>query len=149
MPLYFAYGSNLDVEQMHRRCPGSRQIGVGCLRSYRLDFNRYSSSWGGGVADVVPDDGNVVWGLVYELTREDLDSLDEWEGYPTAYRRFEADIETSGIRPSGVWVYEVVAKQGFVPPTRQYLAIIKDAAEKFEFSHDYRSFLDRITVQEE
>jgi gamma-glutamylcyclotransferase len=43
MSLYFAYGSNLDVEQMKRRCPESKVLVPGCLRGYRLDFTWRSS----------------------------------------------------------------------------------------------------------
>jgi hypothetical protein len=53
MPLYFVYGSNLDAEQMKRRCPDSKVLVSGCLRGYRLDFTKYSTKWVGGVADVV------------------------------------------------------------------------------------------------
>lgn len=95
MPLYFAYGSNLDVEQMKRRCPESKVLVPGCLRGYRLDFTWHSSGWGGGVADVVLDPQKEVWGVVYELTMRDLELLDNYEGYPKVYTRFQTSIETS------------------------------------------------------
>ena len=46
---YFAYGSNLDLPQMKRRCPSSKLISKGSLSDYRLTFNRFSSGWDGGV----------------------------------------------------------------------------------------------------
>ena len=51
---YFAYGSNLDLLQMKRRCPLSKLISKGKLPDYRLTFNRYAEGWDGGVADVIP-----------------------------------------------------------------------------------------------
>jgi gamma-glutamylcyclotransferase (GGCT)/AIG2-like uncharacterized protein YtfP len=80
----------------------------------------------------------------HEVTKEDLDRLDELEGYPTAYRRFQADVETSNGQQSCVWVYEVVDKQGPMAPTREYLGIVKDAAERLAFPEAYRSLLNRI-----
>jgi gamma-glutamylcyclotransferase (GGCT)/AIG2-like uncharacterized protein YtfP len=147
MPLYFAYGSNLDVGQMRRRCPESRIITAGCLRGYRLDFTRHSSGWGGGVADVVIDPQREVWGLIYELSEKDLELLDDHEGYPKVYTRFQTSIESLERVIQDVWVYAVVNKKPFIPPTRQYLEIIKRGAEQFGFPEDYRSFLREIRTQ--
>ncbi len=40
MPLYFAYGANMDVEDMARRCPRSRPLGVARLMRHRLAIMR-------------------------------------------------------------------------------------------------------------
>ena len=42
---YFAYGSNLDLLQMKKRCPLSKLISKGKLPDYRLTFNRYAEGW--------------------------------------------------------------------------------------------------------
>ena len=134
---YFAYGSNLDLPQMKRRCPSSKLISKGSLSGYRLTFNRFSSGWGGGVADVIQDQGSKVWGLVFELSDTDLERLDRYEGYhkdwTSLYERWQAIIETPNGLVSDVWVYTVVEKQKFVKPTIEYLQIIKDAAVKWNF----------------
>lgn len=50
MPLYFAYGSNLDIQQMQQHCAEAVPlVAPGCLQDYTLAFNKYASSWGGGV----------------------------------------------------------------------------------------------------
>ena len=36
--LYFAYGSNIDLEQMARRCPAAQVVGPGILENYELAF---------------------------------------------------------------------------------------------------------------
>ena len=35
---YLAYGSNLNMEQMHYRCPGAVPLGTAELEGYRLLF---------------------------------------------------------------------------------------------------------------
>ena len=70
---YFAYGSNLDLLQMKRRCPSSKLISKGSLSGYRLTFNRFSSGWGGGVADVIQAQDSKVWGLVFEISDTDAE----------------------------------------------------------------------------
>ena len=41
-PLYFAYGSNLDAEQMKARCPTARPLRTARLADHRLGFTHYS-----------------------------------------------------------------------------------------------------------
>ena len=134
---YFAYGSNLDLAQMKIRCPSSELISKGSLSGYRLTFNRYSSGWGGGVADVIQGKGSEVWGLVFELSNSDLKRLDSYEGcyndQTSLYERWKAVINTPKGQISDVWVYTVVEKQKFVQPTLEYLQIIKDAAVRWNF----------------
>ena len=139
---YFAYGSNLDLPQMKRRCPSSKLISKGSLSGYRLTFNRFSSGWGGGVADVIQDQDSKVWGLVFEISDSDLERLDRYEGcykeQTSLYERWKAVIDIPNGQVCDVWVYTVVEKQKFVPPTSEYLQIIKDAAVKWNFPKSYQ-----------
>ena len=147
---YFAYGSNLDLSQMKRRCPSSKLISKGSLSGYRLTFNKFSSGWGGGVADVIQDQGSKVWGLIFELSDTDLERLDRYEGYhkdwTNLYERWKAVIDTPNGQICDVWVYTVVEKQKFVKPTPEYLQIIKDAAVKWNFPKAYLTlaYLDAL-----
>ena len=109
MHLYFAYGSNLSLPQMRKRCPGHQLVGKGCLKDYQLAFDCFSSGWGAGVADVVQHPGSCVWGLVFRLTDADLLSLDQCEGHPRFYRRFQTQVEMESGPLAGVWVYHGAA----------------------------------------
>ena len=148
---YFAYGSNLDLPQMKRRCPSSKLISKGSLPGYRLVFNKYSSGWGGGVADVVQAKGFEVWGLVFEISDTDLKRLDRYEGcykdQTSLYERWKAVINTPKGQISDVWVYTVVEKQKFVRPTPVYLQIIRDAAARWNFPQTYRRALELPSIR--
>ena len=147
---YFAYGSNLDLSQMKRRCPESRLISKGSLSGHSLTFNRFSNGWGGGVADVIQDQDSKVWGLVFEISDSDLERLDRYEGYhkdqTSMYERWKAVIDTPNGQISDVWVYTVVEKQKFVQPTLEYLQIIKDAAVRWIFPKDYQQTLELVAI---
>ncbi len=143
MPLYFAYGSNLSTNQMKKRCLNSKPLEIGYLKGYRLAFTRYSSGWNGGVADIVLDSDHEVWGLIYAISIEDLHRLDDYEGYPDAYIRFQTSIKTLTGSPN-IWVYTVVRKKSFIPPTKEYMQLIKNAAVKLQFPERYRSHLETI-----
>ena len=57
---YFAYGSNLSLIQIARRCPGTEIICRATLAGHRLIFPITSEDWGGGVAGMEPAAGEHV-----------------------------------------------------------------------------------------
>jgi gamma-glutamylcyclotransferase (GGCT)/AIG2-like uncharacterized protein YtfP len=73
MPLYFAYGANLDVEAMAQRCPRSRLVGVGRLARHRFALMKE------GFATVVRDPQANVHGIIYDLALADIPALDRYE----------------------------------------------------------------------
>ena len=144
MSRYFAYGSNLDPNQMKNRCPASRVVGTAKLIGYRLAFSYYSDGWAGGVANVEKSEGSEVWGVIYELMETDLESLDVFEGHPKIYQRFEGEVvnvATGYMEP--VWIYAVVDDHKTAPikPSPKYLQVIQSAAERLNFPADYRASL--------
>lgn len=79
---YFAYGSNLNVEQMKRRIGERKAERKAVLKNYRLTFNGCSTKWGNrGVADIEKIEGSSVKGVIYRISEEQLDWLDKCEGY--------------------------------------------------------------------
>lgn len=93
--LYFAFGSNMDGKQMHRRCPGARAIGRATLQGWSLAFRRGVSS--DGVATIVPEVGAVTRGRVWSVTESDLLSLDRHEGVRIGiYGRAEVAVDLDG-----------------------------------------------------
>lgn len=72
--LYFAFGSNLQLDQMRLRCPNSRYIGRAQLHNYRFQINSR------GYANILVSAGDCVEGLVYLLTADDELRLDKNEG---------------------------------------------------------------------
>jgi gamma-glutamylcyclotransferase (GGCT)/AIG2-like uncharacterized protein YtfP len=141
---YFAYGSNLSLDQMTTRCRNPVIAGPGVLKNYRLGFTVSSSGWGCGVADIVPAEGKEVWGLIYRLEEQDLRALDRYEGHPNFYKRVALEVLDSERNLIIATSYEVVKKEDFHPPSSEYLGIIKDAAEKYSFPFEYIRFLDSI-----
>jgi gamma-glutamylcyclotransferase len=79
--LYFAYGSNMDAEQMKERCPSAKFVCRAKLPSHRLAFTRMSIIRRCGVADILRDETNDVWGVVYELVESELENLDKDEAF--------------------------------------------------------------------
>jgi hypothetical protein len=74
MPLYFAYGANMDVEAMARRCPRSRPLGLARLMRHRLAVMR--EGWLTATRDVRANVEGVLWGIALA----DVGALDRFEG---------------------------------------------------------------------
>lgn len=84
---YFAYGSNIDDDQMMHRCQDSIKDTIGVLYDYQLFVSHHSKGWGGGVFSVRKQPGSKVYGVIYEISDNDLGYLDKCEGYPKVYDR--------------------------------------------------------------
>ena len=77
MPLYFAYGSNMDAAAMAARCPASKPLGPARLVRHRFAIMSE------GYATVVRDPRRTVWGLLWDLALADMPALDRYESLHT------------------------------------------------------------------
>jgi gamma-glutamylcyclotransferase (GGCT)/AIG2-like uncharacterized protein YtfP len=99
MPLYFAYGANMDVAAMAKRCPSSKPIGLARLPRHRWIIST------DGYANVVRDSRRDVHGMLWELALSDVPTLDRFEDVPRLYRKVNQPvISTAGIRRALVYV---------------------------------------------
>lgn len=84
---YFAYGSNMSLEQMKQRCPGAQCLGTAVLLGFQYRINQH------GVATLVPNAGASVHGAMWLLDPVHQVSLDIYEGVPVFYRRFFVSMQ--------------------------------------------------------
>ncbi len=149
MTLYFAYGSNQDENQMRDRCPCSKLIGKAVLKDYKLAYTFKCSTHQTGCADILESKGDEVWGLLYEVSEEDLKRLDGFEKHPVGYGRFIVTVSDEFGKERKAEVYEVVEKiEGNVEPSRKYHDILVNASKKHDFPDSYKKFLDSFGVQD-
>ncbi|KAF8454534.1 hypothetical protein BGX38DRAFT_269944 [Terfezia claveryi] len=97
---YFAYGSNLWLEQMHHRCSQYSYIGRGVLRGYNWVISKrgYANIIASGDETEEEDAEELdTYGVVYTLTKSDMAVLDIYEGVDIkpvpAYVKVTMDIE--------------------------------------------------------
>ncbi len=105
MPLYFAFGSNMDVPAMAARCPRSRPIGPARLLRHRLVISP------DGYADVMRDPRTTVHGLLWELALADVPALDRYENVAGGlYTKMQQTVATAtGPRRALIYVGRGVA----------------------------------------
>jgi gamma-glutamylcyclotransferase (GGCT)/AIG2-like uncharacterized protein YtfP len=146
MALYFAYGSNMDEIQMKESCPSAKLISNAILKNFKLSFTIFSPKRQCGCADVVSSKADEVFGLLYRLSKKDIEKLDEFENVPTAYKRtLKKVLDLSGVEHNA-FVYEVVTKKHFIEPSIEYINLIKNSAIKNKFPRKYLQTLDRVPV---
>jgi len=76
---YFAYGSNLDMDQKENRTGVIREARRARLDGYRIAFNKRGGD-GTGKANIILDAARVVWGVVYLCNLAALTAMDKYEG---------------------------------------------------------------------
>ncbi len=73
MPLYFAYGANMDVAAMATRCPRSKPLGLARLPRHRFIVTS------DGYASVIRDPRAEVHGVLWDCALGDIRTLDAFE----------------------------------------------------------------------
>jgi gamma-glutamylcyclotransferase len=144
---YFAYGSNMNWEQMQRRCPSTRFVCVASLKDYRFAIARHSRLRNCGTANIFADSGSEVWGIVYDVSEPDLTILD---GFEDGYRREKLFVRASGNSHSSVEVLVYIAeKEDTVPlPNPEYKRLIIDGARRWNIPESYCSMLEQIQAKD-
>lgn len=112
--LYMAYGSNLNLRQMAKRCPTAKVFGTALLRDYRMVFRR--------VATIEPCKGSVVPVAIWTIDRDCERSLDSYEGYPLLYRKEYIPISVYGVQCEAM-VYVMNGGTAALPDERYYRTI--------------------------
>jgi hypothetical protein len=133
--LYAAYGTNLDPEQMRRRCPHSPVRGTGWLEGWRLTFGGEDVGWEGALPSLVEDPLGSVYVMLYDVPDLDEKVLDEWESYPQIREKIRLRVTTLDGTPLA-WVYVLRAYEGGMPSCR-LLGLMAEAAEAAGAPKDY------------
>ena len=125
--LYFAYGSNLNLFQMKRRCKDSIFLKKINLKDFRLTFrSKYRA------ADIEPKKNSIVTGGLFEISKSDEKKLDAYEDFPILYKKYY--FYYYGKK---VMTYTMVKKSAFRFPTDRYLNIVKKGYKNCKLDYKY------------
>jgi len=128
--LYMAYGSNLHIRSMMRRCPDAEPIGTRMLNNARLVFR--------GVADLAFEPDHLAPVALWNISTRDEASLDGYEGVSAGiYGRYWIPLG-GGYRGRRALVY-LMHDTGIFPPSAHYVSTIRDGYRNFRLD---QSFLD-------
>lgn len=157
MVLYFAYGSNMNQKDLDDYCKRKlrplinlkfKKSRICTLKDYRLEFNYYSRSRRGGVANIEHAQGEQVEGVLFEISDDDKQTISQKEGAPTFYCEIPVSVTLrDGTVIENVLTYMVCdnkKRNEFTPPTREYMQIMIDGAKAFGLSEQWIEKLGRI-----
>jgi gamma-glutamylcyclotransferase len=138
---YFAYDTDMSLEQLKRHLPRStvKTIGPTKLDNYQLTFNKADKQQQIGLANISSFESGQVWGVVYELTDDQMKRLDGFKGVPTYAMRTAT--------PSG-YVYTAVKPQAGLKPLKTYLSTMIQGAQSHGLPDSYIAELQKIETLE-
>jgi len=129
---YFAYGSNMNLEQMKKRCSSPKVLGNARLTGYKLGFYGYSGIWDGAQETVVPDLEGEVWGVLYELQFFDCEQLDGYQDVrfdgTGPYFHYPVEVIDEEQGTFDAMIYKKNILQEAMLPSTEYLNFIVQGA---------------------
>lgn len=135
---YVAYGSNLNIKQMKRRCPSATVVGITALRDYQLLFKVSKT---GAYLTIEKCEGKTVPVVIWKVTPEDEMMLDFYEGCPTYYYKTTKKITLNG-RKIRAFVYIMHENRMFGIPSKEYIRRCRIGYKMFNF--DLSNLTDAI-----
>lgn len=142
MPLHFAYGSNMDVAAMARRCPRARLLGRARLARWRFVVMP------SGLVSVVPDPRGLVHGVLWDIPVCDIKALDRYEQVAQGlYAKKMLPVLREPFGSAAALVY-VGAAPGASAAPPGYLSNIVESAEKHGLPQAYVGYLSHLAVDQ-
>jgi gamma-glutamylcyclotransferase (GGCT)/AIG2-like uncharacterized protein YtfP len=123
---YFAYGSNLRSARMLERVPDARLHGVACAAGYRLAFEKRGAD-GTGRANLAPEAGGLVWGVVWAIPESAWPVLD---GFEPGYARREIEAVCAGERLRAQTYLAVDPAHDPLPVSAEYARLVLEGARE-------------------
>jgi len=145
---YFAYGSNLFIDQKEERTGRIRQAMRCRLQGFRFAFNKRGN--GGQIyANIVPDDAAEVWGVNYLCDPLAIQEMDGWEGVSSGhYERIPVTVEKESGEKVEAITY--VAGEDFVcdpgNPSVEYLGKIISGARHHSLPEEYVGEIESLAA---
>lgn len=137
MPLYFAYGSNMNVSAMARRCPRSKAIGLARLERHGLAV--MCEGW----LTAVRDPRSTLHGVLWDLALADVAALDRYEGVPQGlYAKLLRPVVAKGAPKQAIVYFGANAGPGAARPA--YIAEVIAAARSWPLPAEGVAALEKI-----
>ena len=165
--LYFAYGSNLnqeDLNQWKAKKPKWKntdltmhKVSIAYLLGHRLGFTRTAPSRENmGVADIVESDDpqSRVWGVIFALTPEQDRAIADKEGSPNSYKPIKIEVvDEKGSRHMCLTYLAVVENEKkrkylYHMPSEKYYEVIRKGGKEHGLPEEFFEHLKTASFTE-
>jgi gamma-glutamylcyclotransferase (GGCT)/AIG2-like uncharacterized protein YtfP len=142
--LYFAYGSLLDPDRIQQAAPGSRFLFIAHYPETRLDFVANEES--GAVPTLTKESGHTVWGGVFEIPEDELDSLTRAEAAEGRTPGFDSKaVDREGNKHDCLTFVAVGEVNGDPRPSPEYLQSMINGARHWSLPAGWVMGLEDLT----
>ena len=125
MKYYLAYGSNLNKEQMQKRCPGAVPVGTMTLKGFELIFK--------GPLTIEKKNGGRVPLGIWQVNEEHEKSLDRYEGFPRFY--YKKEVIIPGDKTAFIYIMD--ERLGVKGTSRHYYDVCAQGYKDFGLDEKY------------
>ena len=137
---YLAYGSNMFSKRMRERIPEVEIVGIAFLSDWKFVWDKISKD-NSAKANLIPDEGSIVWGVVYRLPDQQVDNLDKIEG---GYHRINIIVEPVNGNKIPAVTYISDNRSADLLPYDWYKKIVLDGAQEHSLPPDYISAIMKV-----
>lgn len=143
--LHFGYGSNMSESYMRQYTPSLKYVMNAQLPNFEIQFRKYSKNMGGGISSIIEKPGGMVYGVLYYITKEEMDALDILEDVPLGiYKRETFQV----LGDDGKWyaadLYRVTNPKGPYEPAKKYLDLMIRGASEHNINQDWIETLKKM-----
>lgn len=144
--LYLAYGSNMLTERLRCRCPSATPVGTALIENHGLEFTKPSLDQS-GKATLAADafQGARTPGVLFEISKSELPSLDRAEGAGQGYDRLDAfEVLWTGTGEQvAATTYLATETMPHLKPYDWYLALVIAGAHEHGLDRAHIEMLGR------
>jgi gamma-glutamylcyclotransferase (GGCT)/AIG2-like uncharacterized protein YtfP len=142
---YYTYGSFLNYKTLKKHCPKAKFVCKAVLPNWEIQFNFMSKTYNGGVSGIEPALNQLVWGVIYDVSEDELMYLDKIEGVPEgSYYRHTIIVVNEDGTPIKAYTYRTTNPKGPYKPTKKYLELIVNGAKAHKIDASYISQLESV-----
>ena len=146
--LHFGYGSNMSESYMRQYTPSLKYVMNAQLPNFEIQFRKYSNNMGGGISSIIEKPGGMVYGVMYYITKKEMDELDILEDVPLGiYKRETFQV----LGEDGKWysadLYRVTEPKGPYEPAKKYLDLMISGATEHNINKDWIKKLKQMRAK--
>ncbi len=135
---YVAYGSNLNIQQMHTRCPNALVCATATLKDYKLISKQVGKN---AYLSIQKEKGFSVPVVIWKINSEDEKALDEYENFPELY--YKKDIKLKAFlfkknKIKKIKCFTYIMNDGYPEgyATDEYINICMKGYKDFNFDNE-------------
>ena len=145
---YFGYGSNLNLEYLKEHCPSAKFVMKAYLPNYEVQFRFWSKRRNGGISTIISNPGELVHGIIYDVSPKDIEVLDIRESVPQGlYKRETFKV----LGEDGKWhdadLYRVTEPEGPYIPSKDYVKLMLSGSKRHNIDPLYINKIKKMLEQ--